>query len=117
MPYAKKLCGTSVLIALSLCTTSLHAQAPVRDRSEAASPVDGARRAADAARDSLATAESRSSAAATRRKKADAALAGAKREVEAARQDEAAATTEILRARKADEDARAALGKLLELRK
>ena len=115
--HAKKPCAAAAILLACVGSQPSHAQAPILDRSESAAPVDGARRAADVARNALATAESRANAAAERRKKAEAALIEANTELEAARKEASAAASEVARARKADAEARAALGRLLEARK
>jgi len=114
---AKKLCSAIAIMFASLGIPNAYAQAPIRDRSESATPVEGARRAADVAGNALTAAESRAKIAAERRKKAEAALVEANNELEAARQEANAATSEVAKARRADAEARAALGKLLEARK
>jgi hypothetical protein len=114
--HAKKLCGATTLIILNFAVAFSYAQAPIRDRSESATPVEGARRAADVAGNALAAAESRSKLASERHKKAEAALTEAQSELEAARRESASASAEVTKARKADAEARAALGKVLESR-
>ena len=114
--YAKKLCGAVAMTLVSIAASVSHAQAPIRDRSESAAPVEGARRAADVAANALTAAETRANIASERRKKAEAALIEAQRELEAARQESTAATAEVTKTRKADAEARAALGKLLDAR-
>ena len=114
---AKKLCSATAIIFASLGFPNAHAQAPIRDRSESATPVEGARRAADVASNALTAAENRAKIAAERKKKAEAVLVEAHNELEAARQEATSATSEVAKARKADAEARAALGKLLEARK
>ena len=103
-------------LALAVCLTA-HAQAPIRDRSEAVSPIDGARRAADRANDALTAAENRINAAQARADKAKQALAAAGKEQEAANIEQAAAASELLRARKADSEAREALARAIDARK
>jgi hypothetical protein len=114
---AKKPCSAAAIVIAALGVPNAHAQAPIRDRSESATPVEGARRAADVAGNALTAAESRAKIAAERRKKAEAVLVEANNELEAARQEANAAISEVAKARKADAEARAALGKLLEARK
>lgn len=114
---AKKLCSVAAITIAALGIPNAHSQAPIRDRSEAATPVEGARRAADVAGHALTAAESRAKIAAERRKKAEAALVEANNEMEAARREANAATSEVAKTRKADAEARAALAKLLEARK
>jgi len=114
--HAKKLCGATTLVFLSFAANFAYAQAPIRDRSESAAPVEGARRAADVAANALAAAESRLNLASERHKKAEAALTEAQRELDAARRESASASAEVTKARKVDAEARAALGKLLDSR-
>lgn len=103
-------------LVLAACVTA-HAQAPIRDRSEAVSPIDGARRAADRANDALTAAENRINAAKARAGKAEQALAAAGKEQEAAKIEQAAAESELLRARKAESEAREALARAIDARK
>ena len=103
-------------LALAACLMA-HAQAPIRDRSEAVSPIDGARRAADRANDALTAAENRINGAKARAGKAEQALAAAGKEQEAAKIEQAAAESELLRARKADSEAREALARAIDARK
>ncbi|MBL8384678.1 MAG: hypothetical protein JNM90_16470 [Burkholderiales bacterium] len=103
------------LAALLLAGSSgILAQAPVRDRSESVTPLEGARRAADVARDNLEAAQHRQEAALARQRKADEALAAAQKEQAAARDEGAAAAAALAAARKAEADAREALARTLE---
>jgi len=115
--YAKKMCAATSIMLICAGSQPSHAQAPIRDRSESATPVVGARRAADVAGNALTAAESRAKVASERRKKAEAALIEANNELEAARKEAGAAASELARARQADAEARAALGRLLDARK
>ena len=103
-------------LALIGCLAA-HAQAPIRERGEAVSPIDGARRAADRASDALASAENRRSAAQARIAKAEQALAAARKEQDAANIEHAAAESELIRARKSEAEAREALVRALDARK
>lgn len=94
-----------------------HSQAPIRERSEAVSGIDGARRAADVARNGLVAADSRHAEASARVKKAEDGLLAAQKEIEAARTEKAAADRAQEAARKADDEARAALARALDARK
>ena len=94
-----------------------HSQAPIRERSEAVSGIDGARRAADVARNGLVAADARQTEAIARVKKAEDTLLAAQKEIEAARSEKAAAERAQEAARTADESARAALARALDARK
>ena len=94
-----------------------HSQAPIRERSDAVSGIDGARRAADVARNGLVAADSRQSEANARVKKAEDSLLAAQKEIAAARTEKAAADRAQEAARTADERARAALARALDARK
>lgn len=94
-----------------------HSQAPIRERSDAVSGIDGARRAADVARNGLVAADSRQSEANARVKKAEDNLLAAQKEIEAAHTEKATADRAQEAARAADEKARAALARALDARK
>jgi len=94
-----------------------HSQAPIRERSEAVSGIDGARRAADAARNGLVAADSRHAEATARVKKAEDGLLAAQKEIDAARTEKAAADRAQKAAGHADDQARAALARALDARK
>lgn len=94
-----------------------HSQAPIRERSEPVSGIDGARRAADTARSGLVAADTRQAEATARVKKAEDSLLAAQKEIEAARSEKAAADRAQVTARSADENARAALARALDARK
>lgn len=110
--WATTLAALAVLLPLPA-----PAQAPVRERSETATPLEGARRAADVARNELAAAQRARDNADLRLKKAEEALAAAQKELAAARADATAAAAAVSQARTADEQARAALAKALDGRK
>ena len=107
----------AALVLLFIGMGVAHAQAPIRERSEPVSGLDGARRAADVARNGLVAADSRHAEATARVKKAEDGLLAAQKEIEAARTEKAAADRAQEAARKANEQARAALARALDARK
>lgn len=115
--HATNLCCIGLQLACLSWAPVAMAQAPIRDRSDAVAPIEGARRAADAARNALVAAENRQAAAISRRKQAEEAMAAAQKEIEAARIEESGAGAELARSRQADEKARAALSRVLDVGK
>lgn len=110
--------GIAAIVALALIAGfAAHAQAPIRERSETVSPIDGARRAADRATDALSTADQRRNAANSRYEKAQQAWAAARKEQDAAKIEQTAAESELLRAHKSAAEAREALARALDARK
>ncbi len=107
--------GALVLALLGAGTA--YPQAPIRERSDAVSAIDGARRAADLARNGLVAADARRNEATARVKKAEEGLLAAQKEIEASRIEKAAADRAQEAARAADDLARAALVRALDARK
>ena len=98
---------TSLMLLLCLpCIAG--AQAPIRERGEAAAPVDGARRAFDTARDALSIAQTAERNRVQRTEIANRAYGVAKKELDEARAAQKGAATELARA--AETDRRAARG-------
>lgn len=93
------------------------AQAPIRERSEAAPGVEGLRRVAATTRNELATAEARHKSAQAEQKRAEAAHAAAAKELAAARSETERAQSELAAARAADQEARAALNRALDAKR
>jgi hypothetical protein len=109
--------ATAALALVLLGMGVAYSQAPIRERGEAVSGIDGARRAADVARNGLVAADARHADATTRLKNAEDGLLAAQKEVESARTEKAAADRAQQAARTADERARAALARALDARK
>lgn len=109
--------STVALVLVLVGMGTAHSQAPIRELGEAVSGIDGARRAADVARNGLVAADSRHAEATTRVKKAEDGLLAAQKEITAARVEKAAADRAREAARTADEQARAALARALDARK
>ena len=107
----------AVVVLLLAGLNLAHAQAPIRERSDAVSPIDGARRAADLARNGLVAAQLRSAEATTRLQKAEDALKAAQKEIDAARLEKSAADRAQDTAKTTDDQARAGLARALDARK
>jgi hypothetical protein len=105
----------AVAMFAPLCGTA-SAQAPIRERSDAVSTIDAARRAADAAHNATVGAQSRLAEAGARVQRATEAAAAARKEEDAARAEHAAALDAVARARSGENRAQAALTRALEQR-
>lgn len=98
----------------TLLPADAWAQAPIRERSEPATGVEGLRRVASTTRNELAAAEARVKSAQAEQKRAEAVYAAAAKELAAARSETERAQAEQAAARAADQEARAALNRALE---
>lgn len=104
-------------IGLAVAPLSVAAQAPIRERSEPASGVEGLRRAAATTRNELATAEARHKAAQAEQKRAEAVHEAATKELESARAETERAQAALERSRATDAQARAELNRALDAKR
>ena len=96
---------TSLMLLLCL-PCIVGAQAPIRERGEAAAPVDGARRAFDTARDALWIAQTAERNRVQRTEIANRAYGVAKKELDEARAAQKSAAAELARGAETDRRAR-----------
>ena len=109
--------ATAALVLVLLGMGMAYSQAPIHELGQAVSGIDGARRAADVARNGLVAADARHADATTRLKKAEDNLLAAQKEIEAAVAEKAAVGRAQEAARTADERALSALARALDARK